>query len=76
MIICDEATSALDNRHEKEVQKAIDVASIGITTITIAHRLTTVKKSDRIIVLDGGRIVEEGTPAELMANIGSRFYRM
>ncbi|KAI6210798.1 Multidrug resistance protein pgp-3 [Aphelenchoides besseyi] len=76
LIIFDEATSALDSKNEGEVQKAIDEASKGITTITIAHRLTTVKKCDRIVVLDAGFIVEEGTPEQLMANSNGRFYRM
>ncbi|KAK0405324.1 hypothetical protein QR680_017924 [Steinernema hermaphroditum] len=76
VIIFDEATSALDTKHEGEVQKAIDAASQGLTTITIAHRLTTVKNADRIIVIESGEIVEEGTPEELMGKTDGRFYRM
>ena len=76
VIIFDEATSALDTKHEGEVQKAIDAASQGVTTITIAHRLSTVRNSDRIIVLEAGEIVEEGKPEELMAAKGGKFYRM
>uniref|UniRef100_A0A914C0N8 Uncharacterized protein n=1 Tax=Acrobeloides nanus TaxID=290746 RepID=A0A914C0N8_9BILA len=76
VIIFDEATSALDTKHEGEVQKAIDAARQGVTTITIAHRLTTVKKADRIIVLDGGLIVEEGTYEELISNLDGRFHKM
>ncbi|PAV76660.1 hypothetical protein WR25_23384 isoform C [Diploscapter pachys] len=76
VMIFDEPTSALDNIHEEEVQKAIDLASEGLTTITIAHRLTTVKNADRIIVLDDGHIVEEGAPEELLAKEGSRFQKM
>jgi ATP-binding cassette subfamily B (MDR/TAP) protein 1 len=76
VIIFDEATSALDTKHEGEVQKAIDAASQGVTTITIAHRLSTVRYSDRIIVLDAGQIVEEGKPEELMATKEGKFYRM
>lgn len=76
VIIFDEATSALDTKHEGEVQKAIDAASQGVTTITIAHRLSTVRNSDRIIVLEAGEIVEEGTPEELMAKSNGKFYRM
>uniref|UniRef100_A0A7E4UUZ1 P-loop containing nucleoside triphosphate hydrolase protein n=1 Tax=Panagrellus redivivus TaxID=6233 RepID=A0A7E4UUZ1_PANRE len=76
VIIFDEATSALDTKHEGEVQKAIDAASQGVTTITIAHRLSTVKNSDRIIVLEAGEIVEEGPPEQLMSNPNGRFWRM
>ncbi|CAD5227956.1 unnamed protein product [Bursaphelenchus okinawaensis] len=76
LIIFDEATSALDTKHEGEVQTAIDAASKGITTITIAHRLSTVRNADRIIVLDNGKIIEEGTPEELITNQSSRFFKM
>uniref|UniRef100_A0A915C5Z5 p-glycoprotein 10 n=1 Tax=Parascaris univalens TaxID=6257 RepID=A0A915C5Z5_PARUN len=76
IMIFDEATSALDTKHEVEVQKAIDAASKGITTITIAHRLSTVRNADRIIVLEGGEIVEEGTPEDLLEKIDGKFYRM
>lgn len=76
VMLFDEATSALDNIHEEEVQHALDLASEGLTTITIAHRLSTVKNCDRIIVLDEGRIVEEGAPDELLAKEGGRFQRL
>ncbi|GMR33914.1 hypothetical protein PMAYCL1PPCAC_04109, partial [Pristionchus mayeri] len=76
VIIFDEATSALDKKHEEEVQHALDAAAEGITSITIAHRLSTIKTADRIIVLDGGEIVEEGAPDELLANENGRFHRM
>lgn len=76
IMIFDEATSALDTKHEVEVQKAIDAASEGVTTITIAHRLSTVRNADRIIVLESGQIVEEGSPEELLANKSGKFYRM
>uniref|UniRef100_A0A1I7XKT7 ABC transmembrane type-1 domain-containing protein n=1 Tax=Heterorhabditis bacteriophora TaxID=37862 RepID=A0A1I7XKT7_HETBA len=76
VMIFDEATSALDNIHEEEVQHALDLASEGLTTITIAHRLSTVKNSDRIIVLDNGSIVEEGPPDELLAKEGGRFQKL
>ncbi|VDP21908.1 unnamed protein product [Heligmosomoides polygyrus] len=76
VMLFDEATSALDNIHEEEVQHALDLASEGLTTITIAHRLSTVKNCDRIIVLDEGRIVEEGAPDELLAKEGGRFQRV
>ncbi|XGW34856.1 hypothetical protein V3C99_018697 [Haemonchus contortus] len=76
VMLFDEATSALDNLHEEEVQHAIDLASEGLTTITIAHRLSTVKNCDRIIVMDEGRIVEEGPLDELLAKEDSRFRRL
>uniref|UniRef100_A0A8R1XQZ9 Uncharacterized protein n=1 Tax=Onchocerca volvulus TaxID=6282 RepID=A0A8R1XQZ9_ONCVO len=76
VMIFDEATSALDTKHEVEVQRAIDAASQGVTTITIAHRLSTVRNADRIIVLETGQIVEEGSPEELLANRDGKFYRM
>ncbi|KJH44078.1 ABC transporter, ATP-binding protein [Dictyocaulus viviparus] len=75
VMLFDEATSALDNIHEEEVQHAIDLASEGLTTITIAHRLSTVRGCDRIIVLDEGRIVEEGPPDELLGKEGGRFQK-
>uniref|UniRef100_A0A1I7VQ25 P-loop containing nucleoside triphosphate hydrolase protein n=1 Tax=Loa loa TaxID=7209 RepID=A0A1I7VQ25_LOALO len=76
VMIFDEATSALDTKHEVEVQKAIDAASQGVTTITIAHRLSTVRNADRIIVLESGQIVEEGSPEELLADKEGKFHRM
>ncbi|MGP3948568.1 ABC transporter ATP-binding protein [Streptomyces sp. 7N604] len=67
VLILDEATSALDTRTEQAVQQAIDALSEGRTTITIAHRLSTVRGADQIVVLDGGRIAERGTHEELLA---------
>ncbi|MFA7766496.1 ABC transporter ATP-binding protein [Streptomyces sp. NPDC048723] len=66
VLILDEATSALDTRTEHAVQRAIDNLSAGRTTITIAHRLSTVRDADQIVVLDSGRIAERGTHEELL----------
>ncbi|MEU5979731.1 ABC transporter ATP-binding protein [Streptomyces sp. NPDC047315] len=67
VLILDEATSALDTRTEQAVQEAIDALSAGRTTITIAHRLSTVRDADEIVVLDGGRIAERGGHDALLA---------
>jgi subfamily B ATP-binding cassette protein MsbA len=70
LLILDEATSALDNESEGLVQEALERLMAGRTTIVIAHRLTTVERADRIVVLDAGRVVEQGTHAELLATRG------
>ena len=72
VLILDEATSALDNETERAVQFALDELSRGRTTIAIAHRLSTVRDADQILVLDGGQIIERGTHEELL-ELGGRY---
>ena len=76
LLILDEATSALDHESEKLIQEAIFKLRGRVTVFIIAHRPSTVADADRILVLGGGRIVEEGTPAELLKNTKSYFYKM
>ena len=72
LLVLDEATSALDNDTERAVQAALEVVSRGRTTVTIAHRLSTVRDADRIVVLDHGQVREQGSHAELIA-LGGRY---
>lgn len=74
VLILDEATSSLDNRSESLIQEALDNLMKGRTTLIIAHRLSTVRNADRIIVMDRGQVVESGNHKELIANEGLYFH--
>lgn len=75
ILLLDEATSALDSMNEKKVQDALDIIMQNKTTISIAHRLDTIRNSKRIYVFDKGRVAEEGSYDGLMAKKGY-FYNL
>ncbi|KAI3779497.1 hypothetical protein L2E82_09218 [Cichorium intybus] len=80
ILLLDEATSALDTESERVVQDALDQASVGRTTIIVAHRLTTIRKADKIVVLQSGKVIESGSHDELMwknnGEDGGAYYQM
>ena len=75
ILVLDEATSALDNESESLIQKALQQLHGKVTVIMIAHRLSTVLDADRVYVLHGGRIIEEGNPRKLLEDPQSNFYK-
>ena len=75
ILILDEATSALDSESENQIKEALETLMRGRTCLTVAHRLSTIDRADRIVVMSDGKIVEEGTPAELLAR-GGAYARM
>ncbi|KAA3509150.1 ABC transporter ATP-binding protein (plasmid) [Agrobacterium rosae] len=76
ILILDEATSALDGEIERAIQQSLAELSNGRTTLVIAHRLATITNADRIVVVEGGRIVEEGTHHNLLQAIGGRYHAL
>lgn len=76
LLICDEATSALDSESEAKIIESLDELAQGRTSIFVAHRLSTIKGCDRIIVLKDGQVVEEGTHGELLSLHNGLFKRM
>lgn len=76
ILILDEATSALDSQSEQKVQQALDNLMVGRTTLMIAHRFSTIAKADRIVVLERGRIVQQGTHQELQREGAGPYYHL
>ena len=76
LLILDEATSALDNKSEAKIQKVIENLKGKITVLIIAHRLSTITDADKLLVLDNGGIIEQGTPADLLKDKNTYFYKV
>jgi len=76
ILILDEATSALDSESERQVQEALEKLMTGRTSIVIAHRLSTIRQADQILVLDFGKIIQQGTHAELIEDISGLYYTL
>jgi ABC-type multidrug transport system fused ATPase/permease subunit len=76
VLILDEATSALDSHAEQQVQAALDKLMSGRTVIVVAHRLSTIRNADKVVVMKEGRIVEQGAPGELLAREDGHFKAM
>jgi ATP-binding cassette subfamily B protein len=76
ILVLDEATSSLDSRSEMLIQDALNNLMKGRTTIVIAHRLSTIQKMDRIIVIDDGKIIEQGSHKDLLANKNSLYKKL
>ena len=76
VLLLDEATSSLDSHAETEFQNALEAIRGQFTVIAIAHRLSTVSRADRVIVLDQGRLVESGPPGELLNKPDGHFARL
>jgi subfamily B ATP-binding cassette protein MsbA len=78
VVILDEATSSLDSESERLVEQAMEELLRGRSTLIIAHRLSTVRRADRVVVIDAGRVIEEGSHTQLLADNGlyARLYRV
>ena len=76
ILVFDEATSSLDSITENSIMAALTTATEGRTSIIIAHRLSTVVNCDQILVLEGGRVAEQGTHTQLLADTGSLYHKL
>ena len=76
MLLLDEATSSVDTETDQVMQRVIREEFAGVTILTVAHRVETVMDADRVVVLEGGKVVEIGVPGELVAREGSGFGKL